>query len=84
VLPISVVILIALFLVQNRGTARVALFFGPVTAVWFVVLAGVGVHHRSPTTPEVLAALNPAYGLGFIAEHGEIGLVDARRGLPRR
>jgi KUP system potassium uptake protein len=74
VLPISVVILIGLFLVQNRGTARVALFFGPVTTVWFIVLAGLGVAQIAET-PEVLAALNPAYGIAFLAEHGEIGLV---------
>ena len=74
VLPIAIGILIALFLVQNRGTARVALFFGPVTTVWFIVLAGLGVAQIADN-PEVLAALNPVHGLRFLGAHGKVGLV---------
>ena len=74
VLPIAVVILVALFLVQNRGTARVALFFGPVTTVWFAVLAGLGLIQIA-ANPEVLAALNPVHGLRFLGAHGAVGLV---------
>ena len=45
VLPLTVVILIALFAVQRRGTARVAAFFGPVMVVWFVAIAIAGLLH---------------------------------------
>src|SRR6185436_3141722 len=45
VLPLTFAILLALFLVQSSGTARVAAFFGPITAVWFVVIAFLGVVH---------------------------------------
>ena len=44
VLPLTIVILIALFAVQRRGTARVAAFFGPVMLVWFVTIAIAGAH----------------------------------------
>ncbi len=74
VLPISVAILIGLFLVQYRGTASVAFFFGPVTCLWFVVLALLGVIQIAGN-PDVLAALNPLHALGFLADHGAIGLV---------
>ena len=51
VVPLSVLILFALFLVQSNGTARVASFFGPITLVWFFALAAAGLYH---------VALNPA------------------------
>lgn len=68
VLPLSVVILVALFLVQRRGTASVATFFGPVTTVWFVVLAVLGVLHILDN-PAVLVALSPTYAAAFLAEN---------------
>ncbi len=74
VVPLTVVILIALFAVQSRGTARVAAFFGPVMCAWFVILAVAAVPHIA-RHPQVLAALNPAYALSFLAHHGVIGLV---------
>ena len=74
VLPLTVVILVGLFLVQSRGTARVAAFFGPITSVWFIALAiaGVGaiIGH-----PQVLLALNPEFGIRFLFGHGEFSLV---------
>ena len=45
IVPLTVVILIALFAVQSRGTARVAAFFGPITLVWFIALAAAGIWH---------------------------------------
>ena len=45
VVPLTVVILIALFAVQSRGTAKVAAFFGPITLVWFVAIAAAGLWH---------------------------------------
>jgi KUP system potassium uptake protein len=74
VLPITVVILIGLFVVQSRGTAKVATFFGPVMLVWFAVLAVGGLVHIIDD-PRVFQALNPALGVQFILTHGLIGLV---------
>jgi KUP system potassium uptake protein len=74
VLPLTFVILIALFAVQSRGTHRVAAFFGPVSAVWFVVLAIAGIV-PIVRDPVVLLALNPAYAVEFLFAHGIISLV---------
>ena len=61
VVPLTVLILVALFAVQSHGTARVAAFFGPVMIVWFLVIAVAGLTHIADD-PGVLAAFNPAYG----------------------
>ncbi len=74
VVPLSVVILFALFAVQSRGTARVASFFGPITIVWFIVLAVGGLWHVAQN-PSVLAAFNPVHGVSFVLSHGYIGLL---------
>ncbi|MCJ7599366.1 MAG: KUP/HAK/KT family potassium transporter, partial [Methyloceanibacter sp.] len=74
VVPLTVVILIALFAVQSRGTAGIAMFFGPVMIVWFLAIAVAGLAHIADD-PSVFAALNPAYGLSFVGSHGYIGLL---------
>jgi KUP system potassium uptake protein len=74
VLPITIVILVLLFAVQSRGTAKVALFFGPITCVWFAVLAVIGVIHIV-SNPAVLAALSPHYGAQFLVAHGYLSLL---------
>jgi KUP system potassium uptake protein len=74
VLPITVVVLVALFAVQSHGTARVSAFFGPITIVWFLVLATIGAMHIADD-PGVLHAVNPYYGLRFVADNYIIGLV---------
>ncbi len=74
VVPLTVVILVALFAVQSRGTARVASLFGPVMAVWFVAIAAAGLTHLADD-PHVFAAINPWYGVRFLYHHGTIGLV---------
>jgi KUP system potassium uptake protein len=74
VVPLTIAILIALFAVQRRGTARVASFFGPVMVVWFVCIAIAGLLHISDD-PHIFAAINPYYAVSFLAEHGHIGLV---------
>ncbi|WP_024588648.1 potassium transporter Kup [Aliihoeflea sp. 2WW] len=71
VIPITVVILIALFAVQKKGTASVAMVFGPITAIWFIVLGGLGIWHIIDA-PQVLAALNPAYAVGFLFSHSHV------------
>src|SRR5215470_10898335 len=58
VVPITVLILVALFAVQSRGTARVAAFFGPVMLVWFLII-GIAALPAIVRQPEVLFALNP-------------------------
>jgi KUP system potassium uptake protein len=73
VLPLAVVILVALFAAQSRGTAQVATFFGPITVVWFLALLAGGLAHIF-IYPDVLVALNPWYGIRFLIRHGFIGL----------
>ncbi|HEY3148988.1 MAG TPA: KUP/HAK/KT family potassium transporter, partial [Dongiaceae bacterium] len=74
VVPLTVVILFALFAVQSRGTAKVAAFFGPVTLVWFIAIAIAGLIHIA-ADPSVLAAFDPGHGVRFLARHGMIGFV---------
>ena len=74
VVPLTIVILIGLFAVQRRGTARVASYFGPIMVVWFFALAIIGLLHISDD-PRVFAAVNPYYAVSFLAQHGHIGLV---------
>jgi KUP system potassium uptake protein len=62
--PITIAIIVLLFLVQRKGTALVGRFFGPVTIVWFAVLTLLGIN-SIVQTPEVLAALNPAHAINF-------------------
>jgi KUP system potassium uptake protein len=73
VVPLSIVILIGLFAVQRRGTARIGAFFGPIILVWFTVLTVMGVICIAEE-PRVLAAFNPLYGLTFLLHNGLIGL----------
>src|SRR5256884_1969604 len=74
VVPLTVLILAALFAAQSRGTARVAAFFGPVMCIWFAVIAIAAI---SPIMrhPEVLLALNPLHAVSFMLHHGIIGFV---------
>src|SRR5262245_20327084 len=74
VVPLTILILVLLFAFQSRGTARVAAFFGPVTLIWFIVIAIGGLWHVVEN-PAVLGAFNPAYGVELLATHGMIGLV---------
>ena len=62
VLPLSLVILIGLFMIQSRGTARVGKLFGPVMVVWFVVIGVLGLN-AIVRAPQILMALSPGYGL---------------------
>jgi KUP system potassium uptake protein len=74
VVPLTALILLALFAAQSRGTASVAAFFGPVTLVWFVAIAGAGVP-QIVQNPTVLLAVNPVYGITFLLAHGVIGFM---------
>ena len=74
VLPGAMIILTALFLVQRRGTGAMGRMFGPVTLVWFVTLALLGVRWII-TKPDVVFAINPLYAVQFFAHNGWSGFV---------
>ena len=74
VLPLTVLILVVLFSVQSHGTARVSAFFAPITFIWFLAIAIPGAA-EIVDNPSVLAAINPVYGIGFLLDHGVIGLL---------
>jgi KUP system potassium uptake protein len=74
VLPVSAGILVTLFMVQSRGTASVAKFFGPIMAAWFLVLAGLGIHHIADD-PSIFRALSPHYGVIFLMDNGLLGFI---------
>jgi len=69
VVPITVVVLIALFAFQRSGTAAVGALFGPVMALWFCVLGVAGIL-QVVNTPEILAAFNPWHAYHFLTLHG--------------
>ncbi|MBB4130638.1 MULTISPECIES: potassium transporter Kup [unclassified Xanthomonas] len=68
IVPITVAVLVALFLAQRFGTEKVGKAFGPITLLWFLVLGAIGVYNLAQA-PEVLHALNPWWGVRFFAEH---------------
>jgi KUP system potassium uptake protein len=74
VVPLTIAILFALFAGQSRGTARVASLFAPVMTVWFIAIAAAGLLHIRDD-PGVFAAINPAYAVSFLYDHGHVGLV---------
>jgi KUP system potassium uptake protein len=74
IVPITVIILVALFAVQSRGTARVASLFGPIMCLWFAVIALAAIP-QIMRHPDVLLALNPLYAVSFMLHHGIIGFV---------
>src|SRR6478736_4203200 len=68
IMPITLIILVGLFLLQNRGTERIGKLFGPVMVVWFLVLAVLGAIAIA-REPQILFAANPTYALAlFVAE----------------
>jgi KUP system potassium uptake protein len=74
IVPLTILILIGLFLFQQQGTARVGALFGPVTLVWFLVLALLGLA-QVVRTPDVIAAINPFYAGRFFVENGGRGFL---------
>ncbi len=65
VIPITLAILFALFAVQKHGTAGIGKFFGPITLVWFLTIALLGIS-QIVTHPEILWAISPHYAVGFM------------------
>ncbi|MEN9453364.1 MAG: hypothetical protein RLZZ369_2423 [Pseudomonadota bacterium] len=74
VVPITLVVLTVLFAVQKHGTGGIGKFFGPITLIWFIVLAVLGVSHIV-TNPAVLMAMSPHYAVNFIVEHPKMAFV---------
>lgn len=74
VIPVTLAILVGLFAIQRSGTAKVALLFGPITAVWFLVLAGMGIWHMWET-PWVISAFSPVWGIKFLLHHTEVAFI---------
>ncbi|MCI4410850.1 MAG: potassium transporter Kup [Thiotrichales bacterium] len=69
ILPLTIGILVGLFLVQKRGTGTVGRWFGPIMIVWFVALGVVGLYNMV-SNPEILSALNPLYAIHFLWDRG--------------
>ena len=74
VVPLTVAVLVLLFLFQRRGTAGVGMLFGPVMMIWFGVLA-LGGLFSVYKAPEILVALNPYYGVRFLFQNGWVAFV---------
>ncbi len=74
VVPIAVVVLVALFSFQARGTAAVGKLFGPVTMAWFFAIGAAGLYGIA-REPAILKALNPYYALAFVTGHGTASFV---------
>lgn len=74
VLPISLAIIVGLFSVQSRGTAKVAKWCGPIVMVWFAALAAGSLAHIAEQ-PQILSAFNPLLGAEFLMTHGMAGML---------
>jgi KUP system potassium uptake protein len=74
VVPVTVVIIVGLFMIQSRGTAKVGRLFGPVMLVWFAAIAALGVA-QIVRHPSVFGAFNPAHGFDFFWRNGWHGFL---------
>ncbi len=74
VAPVAIGILVALFIFQSRGTTGVGRVFGPVTILWFLAIAILGIHQIG-RVPEVLGAINPLQAVQFFSRNGGTGFV---------
>jgi KUP system potassium uptake protein len=74
VIPVTILVLIGLFLFQQKGTEMVGALFGPITIVWFAVLALLGIVNIA-NYPHVLAASSPGYAINFFAENSTGGFL---------
>jgi KUP system potassium uptake protein len=74
VVPLTIIVLVALYALQSTGTAGIGKWFGPVMLVWFALLAGMGIVNILET-PAILAALNPLHAFHFLAQNGWLAFV---------
>jgi len=72
VVPVTVAILIVLFAIQKRGTAAIGLVFGPITLLWFVTLALLGLSHIADA-PSILMSVNPRHAFEFLTSDRQSG-----------
>ena len=73
VVPVTLVLLVGLFLIQKHGTARIGILFGPVMVLWFLILGALGIYGII-REPQVLQALNPYWAANFFISHPGIGI----------
>ena len=69
VMPVTLLIILGLFLFQSQGTERVSILFGPIMVVWFTVMAGLGIYHLSDDL-SILTAFNPIHAASFLITNG--------------
>ncbi len=70
----SAILLVGLFVVQARGTAKLTTYFGPIMIVWFLTIAALGVMHIADA-PEILTAISPHHAVIFLFRHGLVGFL---------
>jgi KUP system potassium uptake protein len=73
IVPITLVVLVAVFMAQRLGTAKVGKVFGPITSIWFLSLGLIGIWNIIEA-PEVLKAFNPWWAVRFFLDHGGHGI----------
>ncbi|MBV6478342.1 MAG: Low affinity potassium transport system protein kup [Ignavibacteria bacterium] len=74
IIPLTLIVLILLFSLQKKGTSKVGNIFGPITFIWFISIALLGLVSIFKN-PEVLTAINPYYGYKFFASNGFLGFL---------
>ena len=74
VVPLTLGVIFCLFLVQKHGTTGIGKFFGPITSVWFAIIAALGIWHISEN-PVILWALSPTYAISFIWDNPGITFI---------
>ncbi|HEX2056259.1 MAG TPA: potassium transporter Kup [Nitrospiraceae bacterium] len=74
IIPITVAILTAFFVVQRRGSGTIGAVFGPIMLLWFVTMGSLGLGSLA-RTPEILRAVNPLYGVAFLTHHADLGFI---------
>jgi len=74
IIPITMVIIAGFFAIQRFGTGAIGKYFGPIMIVWFLTLGALGISSII-NNPQVLMAVNPLYGLSFLASHPVVGFI---------
>jgi KUP system potassium uptake protein len=74
VIPLTLGVLAALFLIQSHGTGKVGAFFGPVTTAWFIAIGTAGAWHIA-SNPSVLQAFKPTYAVDFLVQYPLLGFL---------
>lgn len=75
IVPLSVLVLVGLFLMQSRGTDRIGKLFGPIMLIWFAAIAATGIGGLMHGTASVFVAVNPMYAVDFFVHNGTRGIL---------